>query len=253
MANRRRIGLRHLHRWLGIILLAPLLLLIATGIPLNHTDDLDLDRHHIDSPGLLRLYGIRPQPPDQGFQVGQAWISQARGALFLDDRRIDEVPGSLLGAAKLDRLLIVATTQAMALYMPDGRPIDTLPVPEHARPATAFAIQDGHPTVATKAGTYRLDSRLSDWIRGPGELTDHIRARALPAGLRTRITESLAASTLSWERLLLDLHTGRLFGPLGPWVVDAAALTLALLGATGCLIWLRIAMRRGRRSRRNRP
>ena len=41
------------------------------------------------------------------------------------------------------------------------------------------------------------------------------------------------------ERLLLDLHSGRFFGRFGPWVMDAAAVLIVLLGVSGTWIWLR--------------
>jgi len=42
---------------------------------------------------------------------------------------------------------------------------------------------------------------------------------------------------LSWERLLLDLHSGRLFGAAGVYVVDAAGLLFALLALSGVGTW----------------
>ena len=51
--------------------------------------------------------------------------------------------------------------------------------------------------------------------------------------------EVLLAQGLSLERLLLDVHSGRIFGRYGPWVVDAAAIALLMLGLSGVWIYVR--------------
>ncbi len=44
---------------------------------------------------------------------------------------------------------------------------------------------------------------------------------------------------VTWDRLLLDLHTGRFFGHLGPYVMDLAAILLLLLAVSGGYNWLK--------------
>ncbi len=44
---------------------------------------------------------------------------------------------------------------------------------------------------------------------------------------------------LNWERVLLDLHSGRLAGQLGRWVMDLVALVLMVLAFTGIWLWIR--------------
>ena len=38
---------------------------------------------------------------------------------------------------------------------------------------------------------------------------------------------------------MLDLHSGRLLGRLGPLIMDAAAVALVLLAASGIANWVR--------------
>jgi hypothetical protein len=44
---------------------------------------------------------------------------------------------------------------------------------------------------------------------------------------------------LNWERVILDAHSGRLFGNLGVWFMDIVALMLILLSVSGIYIWLK--------------
>ncbi len=48
------------------------------------------------------------------------------------------------------------------------------------------------------------------------------------------------------ERVLLDLHSGRIFGPVGVLVYDLLALALGFLSISGLLLWFR-GRRNGKR------
>lgn len=252
MPGKRRLRLRHAHRWLGLALLLPLFLLVITGILLNHTDGLDLDRRYAGSTWLAALYDIRPQPPETGFPVGERWISHARDTVFLDHRAIGETSEPVIGAAATGDMLAVATPEGVALYTRRGRAIDVVELPARARPATRLALVDGRPAVLGPDGVYTLNAEMTAWLAAADSPGEPVAAQTLPPSLRTAIAERLAATTLSWERVLLDLHSGRLFGRLGPWLVDLAALAVAILATTGCLMWLRATRRRRRRERRRR-
>lgn len=245
MPSKRRFHLRGAHRWFGLVLLPPLFALVATGILLNHTGALDLDQKYVDSKWLMNLYGIRPQPPETGFAVGERWISHARDTIFLDDRVIGESPEPVVGAARMENMLAIATPGRLFLYTPDGRTVDTLDLPIGIQPAKALALVDGRPVVSTPYGPYWLNPPMTAWSGGLEKLEKTIPARPLPARLRTEIADRLTATTLSWERVLLDLHGGRVFGRLGPWLMDVVALTVLVLATTGCLMWLRVV--RGRK------
>jgi hypothetical protein len=44
---------------------------------------------------------------------------------------------------------------------------------------------------------------------------------------------------LTLERLMLDLHSGRLFGLGGTWLMDIVAALLVILAASGMWLWSR--------------
>jgi hypothetical protein len=73
----------------------------------------------------------------------------------------------------------------------------------------------------------------------PGQLPPSLRA-VLPG----------RDAWLSWERVLLDLHSGRLGGRLGVWLMDFAGLMLCLLGLSGVTMWW-LHHRGGRRPLKN--
>ena len=79
------------------------------------------------------------------------------------------------------------------------------------------------------------------WERRDGNKTDI--TWAIPASTDTHLKKMLQyhyrGEVLPVERVLLDLHSGRFFGPLGPWLIDASAVLLVFLSLTGSWMWLK--------------
>lgn len=61
---------------------------------------------------------------------------------------------------------------------------------------------------------------------------------------RERLAPNLAPDVLNWERVLLDVHAGRLFGIGGTVLNDLAALALVYLLISGLITWRRGIQRR---------
>jgi hypothetical protein len=55
------------------------------------------------------------------------------------------------------------------------------------------------------------------------------------------VVKSLLAPTISAEKLIVDLHTGRFFGRFGPYVVDIIGGCLLLLALSGLWLFFRIS------------
>ena len=54
----------------------------------------------------------------------------------------------------------------------------------------------------------------------------------------------------SLERVLLDFHSGRIFGPVGIVVYDLLALMVLVLSISGLIIWVR-GKRNGKRKHKS--
>ena len=61
----------------------------------------------------------------------------------------------------------------------------------------------------------------------------------MPNGLEKALIDQSVPPSLTWQRLLLDLHAGRIAGVAGQLVMDFAALVLTILAITGTVIWSR--------------
>ena len=57
--------------------------------------------------------------------------------------------------------------------------------------------------------------------------------------MRQNILRQYRGHGLSLERLLLDFHSGRIFGPAGVVIYDLLALVLGFLAISGLVLFLR--------------
>jgi uncharacterized iron-regulated membrane protein len=76
-----------------------------------------------------------------------------------------------------------------------------------------------------------------------------IQNRPTPKDLETQILERYAAQGMPASRVLLDIHTGRFFGPLGTWLMGLASILLILLSVTGIYMWTTTDARRLKREK----
>ena len=79
---------------------------------------------------------------------------------------------------------------------------------------------------------------LAFTAESPQDAITCVSPAPLPAELKATLTERYLGNDVNWERLLLDLHSGRLLGSWGVYVVDASAIILLLLALSGAWVWL---------------
>jgi hypothetical protein len=249
----RRRTLRSLyvwHRWIGIICALLVLWLGATGILLNHGTRLGFDRAYVRSPWLLRAYGISPLAPQLGFPVSGHWIVQAGDQLFLDTRPVTELRGRLIGAAALPSVILAAARDSAVLMTPEGDLVESLGSESLPGPVLAVASSGRYLLIRTADGVYASDGQLLGFARHagawPGEAGE---AQPLPPQIARGIVSAGAGIKLSRERVLTDLHSGRLLGRYGPWVMDLASVGFIFLALTGLWLWWRYRRTRQLRHR----
>ena len=253
----RRPPLRSLyvwHRWLGLAAAALTLVLALTGIALNHTEALRLDERHVRSPALLALYGIEAPPVSAACAAGGRWVLQVGRRLYLGTRALVRRAGPLRGAVPWEGMLVVAAGGELLLVTPEGRLAERMGgeagVPAGLRRIGRMA--DGRIVALGAHGVYVADRELLAWRPAPEgmEATWSRCESDPPPALAQEVRAAYRATILPWERVLLDLHSGRIAGRLGPWVMDAAALLLVFLASSGPWLWWR--QRRKRRAHRRR-
>jgi hypothetical protein len=243
------------HRTLGLGSALFVILLTLTGLLLNHTDELALDSRHVRSTPLLDWYGIKAPQTMASYTTASATVTEVGTQVYWNTSLIPQAPAPLLGAVEAHGLVVIAIKDHLLLYTPEGKLIERLNTDE----GVPVGIQGlglnaaGDLVVKTTHGLYRTDRNILEWRKTPDASIRWSAAGRPAAALRTALQQAYRGTGLSVERLLLDIHSGRIFGSRGIYFVDGVALLFLVLAISGVWLWGRhyATTRKHRRSRQH--
>jgi len=225
------------HRYFGLAAAAFVLILAVTGFALNHGERLQLAQRHVQATWLLNWYGISAAAISAAFAVNSHWVSQAGGHIYWDDRELD-LAAPLQGAVALADGAVIATPTELLWLTARGDTVaklgklDGLPTD-----IAAVGLDGNRVALRTTHGAYRGDEELLNWTATPAGTVQWAASLSPPEALLAKVTAAQRGAGLTVERVMLDLHSGRLFGRYGPYVMDGAAVLMVLLALTGVWHW----------------
>ncbi len=226
-----RVWLRRWHRRLGLVSAFFVLWLALTGIALNHTHELGLDSVPLENQLLRSLYGVGPSPatPDIGPQRLPAGdLGVTLGRLQLGERDIGACP-QLVGAVEQAAQWLVVCRDRLWLLTPEAEVID--------QADTVRGVPDNISALAQAEGRILLRTPDQVWAVNLADLS--LAPHVVDAELSWQAAAAAQSPDLDWEQVLLDLHSGRLFGSAGVLLMDIMALLFAVLALSGVVIWWR--------------
>jgi hypothetical protein len=229
------------HRYLGLTTALFVVILSITGLALNHTEALQLDARHIQSEALLDWYGIHAPDTVISYRAGAHAISQLGNHVYRDLQLVQTAEGVLAGALEYAGLIVAGLDGSLLLFASSGELIEQLG-PAAGVPAGIQAIgtdSDGKLVIKTARGNYRTDENFIEWTTATERGVAWAAALPPEQELARALRSAWRGSGLSLERVLLDLHSGRILGEAGVWLVDAAALLFLLLAGSGVWLWAR--------------
>jgi hypothetical protein len=225
------------HSKVGVGLFWLLIVLSATGIALNHTDRLGLAKTILNHPTLLSWYGLEAQPRpsatvhNQRYELrSHAVAGQWVGQIYREAQPLTHCTPPLLGSTQLSNQLgLLLCGQELIVVTADGELFDTW--------TSLDGLPSGLVALDNSAGqAIGLHSDGRRWLLDIDLFTATAIASAQPLPEPQQIAD---AAGISLQTLLLDLHSGRLFGALGIWIVDIAGVLFSLLAVTGLWSFLR--------------
>lgn len=223
------------HRRIGVVVAVFLLLLAVTGLLLNHTNDIGLDRMPLENQWLRVHYGLESGSgtSDTPHTLAGRPLKVRDGQLWLGEDRVADCPHLVGVMSRHDEVLVVCPDR-LILLTPGGQLIDQA---DSLRgiPSGLSAYSEQGDTILLKTADNSLGVNLSD-----------LSVQAVAAGPdvvwqgKASGSETVApVDAITWERVVLDLHSGRLFGKLGVWVVDVVGVAAILLALSGLVLFRR--------------
>ncbi|MGI9291239.1 MAG: PepSY domain-containing protein [Gammaproteobacteria bacterium] len=229
-----------LHRYGGIFSAVLIIFICLTGITLNHTDKLRLGRITVDSEWLLNAYGIEV-PAINSFAFTDVTISQVNTTLYLDTTPLEGDFNSVQGVINTGDSIIIATTDSLIWLTPEGDIIEILEsytgLPSGI---SRIGLLAGLPVLATADGLQLGDKELLSWTKTNNiSNADWSTASTLSDNDQNQISQHFRGQGLTLERVILDLHSGRILGSYGSLLADLVAIVFILLALSGVWMWFK--------------
>lgn len=244
--------IRRWHAKIGVATAVFFLLLATSGVALNHTDSLHLAKTPVQSAWLMRWYGLKPEIPTTGYMFRHGyfvassdhWVLNGRD---LQDLGLPETRPQVAGVVAWgDELLAIASAEHLFLFTADGKQVDhlyasALPAPSISR----LGVTDTKLALETADGIFVTSDGLEWQKTASADDVDWAAQQALPESVSAKLSGFFSPS-LPLERIVLDVHSGRIFGRYGPLLMDLAALVLIVLSMSGLWIYIRTSRKRNK-------
>lgn len=239
--RRPRAWLRRVHRWLGIVSLFFILVLSTTGIALNHSDEWQLDQRTINTTWLLDAYGVSAPPPGPSFADDGHRATLLGQRLYLDGVEIARDIDALNGVVALSQFVMLASNDAAIIFTRDGQYVETVELVSAPEKIVRLGQVEQRPVVQTTLAAYIGDADLTHFEPASPIVLDGtvwVEMSPPPQQELQAMEQLYRGRGVSLERVLMDLHSGRILGISGKLLTDAVAAILILLSLTGLAVWL---------------
>jgi hypothetical protein len=225
-----------LHRYIGLGICIFLVHLALTGIFLNHSIGLRLDKTFVTWPWLLNQYNLSVPEPVNIFTIGKNNFSTIDGEVFFNDKPIFLAEEELLGAIQNRDTFILASSSIITVISKEGYIINK----DNILPFTIKNIGFYGDEVAINDSEDKIWS--SESINGVWKLTENITAQWSKEGSITpanqeKIRKYYVGDGVSLEQIILDFHSGAIFQKAGKIFFDVISILLIILSFTGIWLW----------------
>ncbi len=200
------------HRRIGITSAVFVLVLAVSGILLLLSSPLSLDTTNLRGNWVSKAYNLTPKSQILGVDMGNDnWVVSVDGLVYVGEKPPVSISSSLLTIGMQDEYIALYSENETIFVLTDGQIVERQP-------------------------------RI-------GELPE-AKLIPVPQHIELQILKRYSGQGMPASRVILDIHTGRVFGTLGPWVMGLASVLLIALSLSGIIMWSTAGQRRNRREKR---
>ena len=232
---------RLFHRLIGAGAAVFIIFMVSSGLAINHSNGLGLDQRQLTQSLLLDWYGLGEPEYIHSFELGKNWLSFAGSQVYLDGGHVATLSNAI-GAVSNSDMIIAAGSNELLLLDHAGNLVErTTWSPPGAGSIDAIGLlNSGVVVLKSEDQLWSADRDLLGWKQSNNIATPIWSVSAVaPAIVHKAIKEQYRGNGLSLERVLLDLHSGRIFGTIGILVYDLLALAVGLMAISGMVLWIR--------------
>jgi hypothetical protein len=227
---------------------------VITGILLNHTEGFSLKQKQITNALILDWYGIEYPPVQLSKVSDHRTLLSFNQTLYVNAKDLHIQCNTLLGVLENQtRHLIALCTNGIVWLNRSNKQIANL---------TSYDFGLDRDTGQWKRiGVINDSSEIAiEFSKGNIQQLDLMNESLIPVDTDTdfditwipapemKDLQALSQEEkdmlpalfgLPVERLVQDIHSGRILGPWGVWLVDGFSLIFLFISLSGCLIWIR--------------
>lgn len=235
---------RHWHARLGAFAALFFILMVVTGLALNHTTVLQLNQRAVSAPWLMTWMGLRAELPSQGYLVGEQYVVSTDEKTLLGNKRLVNVRSIVLGAVTWNGMVAVTDHNTLYLYDPQGNLVDHMSAENLPQKAlSGLGLMGDTLVLKTAKGDFKTADALHWQSLSVTEQAAKNLKWSIPSALPSTMNHVLSthfAPSVSLERVILDIHSGRMLGRYGPLLMDAVAIILLGLAISGVWMYVRV-------------
>jgi len=238
------------HRRLGLLLVLFILLLAVTGIMLNHTSSLQLGQTRVNNALILSLYEINPRNPIISYRTDKHIFSQMDEQIYFDHKKLLTDKQQLRGVTNAGEIIILVLSQDVLLLSPEGELIDRYALAQDTE-IEHIGIYQGRAIIKMIDQTlWQADEDILNWQPISGLQMNWAPPVQIDDKLKQQLLEQYRGEGLPLERIVLDIHSGRIFGSLGVYLMDGVAIIMVFLSLSGAWMWWQRRQKQKQKKRR---
>lgn len=184
----------------------------------------------------MHWYGLKAPNKVISFNSGTQHVTQIEQGLYLDELEIGNVDETLIGVLKKGQLFILAFANKLILFSEGGEKIESIEA-HHDLPVPILKVGYDQNKICLRSEKdyyFDLDALSFQAIENPiaPKWSD---SAVMPKHLKDKLFENFQGH-ISLQKLILDLHSGKVLGALSVYFLDLVGIACLILTTSG--LWL---------------